>query len=171
MRCWVFSSVVSEYTYRSWRTLPWANSMSSQIAFSSPSKTSTMPLLAVQNHQHQSWISLNFSHRQTDRQTTVYSINTYTSVYPSNEHQLALLRYDSGLFIDAIHICDDRRHHIFMRKSNTDDLYSQNTLYACIGSGENRGSKLANRSAAFSTNQRSPSSWSLIGWERSIPIG
>ena len=28
------------------------------------------------------------------------------------------------------------------------------TLYACIGSGENRGSKPTNQSAAFSTNQR-----------------
>ena len=34
------------------------------------------------------------------------------------------------------------------------DLYGQNTLYVCIGSREISGSKLANRSAAFSTNQR-----------------
>jgi len=57
----------------------------------------------------------------------------------------------------------------YQRNSFIIDLYRQNTLYACIGSGENRGSKLTNRSAAFSTNQRSPSSWSLIaGWTVSI---
>ena len=53
------------------------------------------------------------------------------------------------------------QNHIFMRRTNTNgkgfisSIYTdKNTLYACIGSGEIRGSKLSNRSAAFSTNQR-----------------